>query len=166
MIMRVFWHKRRWNVTLAAVAAVLVIACWIAYSDRRPISALGPSTLQRSIAIEQQAPSLSAKARPAKSTSELQTKPVPVRQARVASTNRQRVRVGENEVEYIGEDVTVRYFTPPKPAPHRVRVGENEVAYMGEDVTVRYFTAKPAVVPPQPVGSAAPPVGRSRSVQR
>jgi hypothetical protein len=166
MIMRVPWHKRRRNVALAAVVAVLVIACWIASSVRRPNSVLGPSALQRSIAIEQQVPSLPAKAVPAKGTSKLQTTPVPVEQVRSARTTRQRVRVGENEVEYIGDDVTVRYFTP-KPAPPRVRVGENKVAYIGDDVTVRYFTPKPAVVPStQPVGSAAQPVGRSRSVQR
>jgi hypothetical protein len=73
---------------------------------------------------------------------------------------------GENEVEYIGEDVTVRYFTT-KPAPHPVRIGKSEVADIGEDVTMRYFTPKPAVVPPtQPAKSAAQPVGRLGSGQR
>ena len=157
----VTWHKRRWNVALAAVAIVLVLTCWIALSDRRPASPLGSSALPRSIAIEQQVPFLPAKAMPAKGTSKVQTAPVPVKEARVARATFQRVRVGENEVAYIGEDVTVRYFTP-KPASHRVRVGENEVAYIGDDVTVRYFTPKPAVMPPtRPVGSAAQPVAPS-----
>jgi hypothetical protein len=163
---RLPWHKSRWNVALAAVAAVLVIACWIGYSVRRPNSAAGSSAQQKSIAIQQQAPSLPAKALPAKTTSKLQTTPVPVEQTRSDSTTRRRVLAGENQVEYIGEDVTVRYFTT-KPAPHRARSGENEVADIGEDVTMRYFTPKPAVVPPtQPARSAAQPVGRLGSGQR
>jgi hypothetical protein len=160
---RVPWYKRPWNVDLAAVVTVLVLTCWIAYSDRQPASLLGSSELQRSVAIEEQVPFLHAKAVPAKSTSKVQTAPVPVEEARAARTRLQRVRVGENEVDYIGEDVTVRYFTH-KPAPQPVSVGESQVAYIGEDVTVRYFTPKPAVVPPTPaVGSAAQPVGRSWS---
>jgi len=162
---RVSWHKSRWNVALAAVVAVLVIACWIGYSVRRPNSAPG-SSQQKSIAIQQPAPSLPAKTLPAKTTSKLQATPVPVEQTRRASTTRRRVLAGENEVEYIGEDVTVRYFTT-KPAPHPVRIGKSEVADIGEDVTMRYFTPKPAVVPPtQPAKSAAQPVGRLGSGQR
>ncbi len=165
MIVRVPWHKRCWKLALAAVAAVLVIA-WIASGVRRPNSALGPSALQRPNAIEQQAPSLPAKAVLVKGTSKLQTSPVPVEQARSARSARKRVRVGANEVEYIGEDVTVRHFTP-KPAPYRVRAGENKVAYIGEDVTVRHFTPKPAAaLPAQSVRSAAQSVGGSGSSQR
>ena len=89
-----------------------------------------------------------------KGTAKLQTAPAPVKEARVARATFQRVRVGENEVDYVGEDVTVRYFTPEL-APHRVRVGEHEVAYIGEDVTVRYFTPESALEPPtRPAGSA------------
>jgi len=49
------------------------------------------------------------------------------------------VQVGNNELDYVAQDVTVRYFTP-KFAPRRV--GERHVEYIGEDVTVRYFTPK------------------------
>jgi hypothetical protein len=156
----VTWNKRRWSVALAAVAIVLTLTCWITLSGRRPASRLGSSAPPRSIGIEQQVPFLPAKAMPAKGTAQGPTAPVPVKRAGVARATFQRVRVGENEVEYIGDDVIVRYFTP-KPAPHRVRVGENEVAYIGEDVTVRYFTPKPAVMPPRPIGSAAQPMAPS-----
>jgi hypothetical protein len=166
IVTRVPGRKRRRNLALAAVAAVLVIACGIAASVRRPNSALGSSTLQKAIPIEQQAPYLPAKAVPVKGTSRLQTTPARVKQARSARTTRRRARVGENEVEYIGDDVTVRYLTS-KPAPHRVRVGKNKVAYIGKHVTVRHFTPKPAVVPPAPpVGSAAQPVGGGGALQR
>jgi hypothetical protein len=150
----VTWHKRRWNLALAAVAIVLVLTCWIGLINRRPASPLGSSALPRSIATEQQVPFLPAKAMPANGTSKVEPAPVPVREARVARAKLQRKRVGENEVAYIGEDVTVLYFTA-KPAPHRIRVGENKVAYIGDDVIVRYFTPEPAVMPPpRPVGSA------------
>jgi GAF domain-containing protein len=156
----VTWPKRRWSVALAAVAIALVLTCWITFSDRRPASPLGSSALPRSIAIEQQVPVVPAKAIPAKVTTQVLTAPVPAKESRVARATFKRVRVGEDEVAYIGEDVTVRYFKL-KLAPHRVRVGEDEVAYIGEDVTVRYFTPKPAVMPPRPVRSAAQPVAPS-----
>jgi hypothetical protein len=123
---------------------VVVLMGWIAYSARRPASPLGSSALPRSTAIEQQVRFQPANATPAKGTSTVQPAPVPVKEARPARATLRRVRVGENEVDYIGEDVTVRYFTY-KPAPQRRRVGESRVAYIGEDVTVRYFTSKPAV---------------------
>ena len=69
-----------------------------------------------------------------------------MKEAKPARTTRQRVRVGKNEVDYIGDDVTVRYFTYG-PAPQRRRVAESRIAYIGDDVTVRYFTPKLAVRP-------------------
>lgn len=129
------WHKRRWSVALAAVAIVLVLTCWITLSDRRPASRLGSSALPGSVANEQLVPVLPV-ARPANGTSQVPTAPVPLKEARVAGATFQQVRFGENEVDYIGEDVTVRYFTP-----------------------------KPPVMPPKrPVGSAAQPVAPSGPV--
>jgi hypothetical protein len=112
---RVRLHRPWWKVAGAAVVTALVIACWIAYSDRRPASPLGAAALQRSNAlVEQQVPFIAAKPVPANSTSKLQTAPVATQETNAARTTLQRVRVGENEVD-IGEDVTVRYFAP-KPA--------------------------------------------------
>jgi hypothetical protein len=166
IITRVPWYKRRPNLALAAVVAVLVMACWIAFSARRTNSAVGSSTLPRSIALEPQPPSPPENAIPAKVTSKLQATTVPVQQASSSRTARRRVQVGENDVEYIGDDVTVRYFTP-NPAPHRVRTGEDKVAYIGEDVTVRHFSPKAAATPrAQPVGSATQPAGSSGSLPR
>ncbi len=54
-----------------------------------------------------------------------------------------RVDVGKNEIDYIGEDVTIRYFTHP-PAPQQKLAADGRVlyreVYIGDDVTVRYFT--------------------------
>jgi hypothetical protein len=130
------WHKRPWTLDLAAVFTILLLSCWIAYSDH-PASSLGWFELQRSISIGQQVPpapkGVLAKGRP-----ELQTVPVSANDAKTA-TLFQRVGDAENEVLHIGEDVTVRYFTA-KLAPHRVPVGKYQVVHIGKDVTVRYLT--------------------------
>ncbi len=129
------WEGRRWNVAAAAVAAVLLLTSWFVYNNRRPASSFRPSTAQAPNAVEQQTP-------------------VP---AGTGKASLRRVRVGENEVDYIGDDVTIRYFTPkPKPTTRRVRGGASEVAYIGDDVTVRYFKPKAAAVPPTHSIGAAP----------
>jgi hypothetical protein len=122
------WHKP-WGVDLAAVVTVFVLTCWIAYSDRHPASFLGSLEVQRSVAVVEQVP-----LPPAKAISKLPAVPVPVEEAR-AATLLQEVGVAENEVVHIGEDVTVRYFSPLHPVP----VEQYQVVHIGEDVTVRYF---------------------------
>ena len=185
---RVPWYKGRWE-TAVGVAAVLVIACWIAYRDRHPASPVGASALQRSNAIEQQMPFVPAKRVLGNSISKPQIAlGLEEEERRAARTMPQRVLDGNSRVRYISEDVTVRYFTrkpapqrvldgnsrvryisedvtvryfTPKPAPQRVLERNNQVRYISEDVTVRYFTPKHAVAPPpRPVGSAAQPVDR------
>ena len=185
---RVPWYKGRWE-TAVGVAAVLAIACWIAYRDRRPASPVGASALQRSNAIEQQMPFVPPKPVLANSTSKPRTALGLKEEGRTAArTMKQWVRVGNNELDYVTQDVTVRYFTPkhapqrvldrnsrvryisedvtvryftPRPAPQRVLDRNNQVRYISEDVTVRYFTPKHAVAPPpRPTGSAAQPVDR------
>src|SRR6266849_4167966 len=66
------WYKGRWE-TAVGVAAVLVIACWICFRDRRPASPLGVSGLQGSNAARQQMPFAPAKRVLANSTSKPQT---------------------------------------------------------------------------------------------
>jgi hypothetical protein len=153
----------RWNLAVAAVVAVFVIACWIAYSNRHSASPSRTSVQQPSNAFEQQVPLVPAKPLPANNTSKLQTAPVATEEARARRATFQRVRVGKNEVDYLAEDVTIRYFKP-RSAPQRVRVGRHQVN-IGEDVTVRYFAPKPAVVPPtRPAPRPAQPVERSLPV--
>jgi GAF domain len=154
---RVAWGGRRWNVAAAAVAAVLVLTSWSIYHNRRPASSLGPSAVQAPMIVEPQAPVLQLKQVSASGTPILEPAPVLVKPARTGRPSLRRVRVGENEVDYIGDDVTIRYFTPkPKPTTRRVRVGASEVAYIGDDVTVRYFKPKAAAVPATQPISAAP----------
>jgi hypothetical protein len=158
---RLLSHNYRRNRRLAAVVSILVLASWIAYSHRRPASSLGPSA--RSTVSGQQVSVPPSKSLPTNDTSELQTGEVPRADAKATGTAARRVRVSENEIDYIKDDVTVRYFTP-KPAPHRTRIDKNQVAYIGDDVTVRYFKRKPAMgSPTPPIGGLAQPTSRSWS---
>jgi GAF domain len=141
------WNRGNWAV---AAVTVVVLVSWIAYSGRRQVSPLRSSAPPKSTATEQQARFQPSSATPAKATSTVPPALVPVsipaKEEKPARATLRRVRVGENETDYIGEDVTVRHFTY-KSAPQRRRVRESRVTYIGEDVTVRYFTPKPAVAP-------------------
>jgi hypothetical protein len=59
------------------------------------------------------------------------------------------VRVGSNELDYVTEDVTVRYFNRP-PAQPRAQVRYAHVKTIGDDVTVRYFGSEPLAPRVQP----------------
>jgi hypothetical protein len=155
---RAVLYKGGWR-TAAAAAAVL-LASWIAYKERRPAAPCGASTLQRSNAIEQQAPFLSPKPVLANRTSRSQTTLGLKQEARkTARTLPQWVRVGNNELDYVAQDVTVRYFTS-RPPPQPVLGRNNQVRYISEDVTVRYFAPKQTVEPSHPMGRGAQPVAR------
>jgi hypothetical protein len=134
------WHKR-WEVALAACATVVLMICWIAYGGHGFGSHLGASALPGSPAFEQPVPFQPAKAIPA-SVSKIQPSPAPSKQSGSGKSTFKRVRVGKNEVDYVRDDVTLRYFTDTS-APRRP-VGERKVGYIRDDVTVRYFTSKPA----------------------
>jgi hypothetical protein len=140
-VSRVPWLGHQRNLALAGAAIVLAFTCWLAYSSRRPTVRLETSALPTSTAVEQQA--RSPEASPGKTTSTVQPGRAPVKEAAPVGSKFRRVRVGKNEVDYIAEDVTVRYFTyapAPKPRP----TGDSQVKYIGDDVTVRYFPPNPA----------------------
>ena len=59
-----------------------------------------------------------------------------------------RVRVGDNEVDYVTEDVTVRHFTRT-PEMQKAPLGGEQVDYVSEDVTVHRFAPPVAVAPPK-----------------
>jgi DNA-binding winged helix-turn-helix (wHTH) protein len=87
---------------------------------------------------------------PEKATSAVQPALASVKVPMPARPRVRRVQAGTNEVDYIGEDVTVRYFTHPL-APQRKPAADGRVlyreVYIGDDVTVRYFTPIPAKRP-------------------
>jgi hypothetical protein len=130
---RVSCQAWQWQLELAAVVAVLLLTCWIAFGDGHPPSFLGSFGLHRSTALQEQV-LVPTKAAARKGRSRPQTALVSV-----ASTANLFQGV-ENEVVQIGDDVTVRYFTTK---PRRTAAGSSrEVSSrsVGEDVTVRYFT--------------------------
>jgi len=132
------WHKQPWNLDLAAFATVLVLSCWISYSDRHTGSSAGSFEIRRTTAVEEQVSLPPANTMVAEYKPSVQTVSIPAEEARTVKPHR-RVGLAQQEVVHIGEDVTVRYFTA-KPAPHRGSAGQHQVVHWGEDVTVRYFT--------------------------
>jgi GAF domain len=123
-------------------AAVALAIAWIVYTGHRPASSVESSTLPKSNAFD---PSENLVKHPGRvgDVPELITGK-DVRRARIV---RKRVRMGDSDVEYFGDDVTVRWFTA-RTAKHRTMVAKSRVTHFGDDVTVRYFSQpQPAVVP-------------------
>jgi hypothetical protein len=140
---------RRWPITTVAIG--LVIAVWI--YDHLSASA-GSAPLRPNVAIQYVPPT------PLKPLSGTRTATSRARDSRAPLSAFRRARVGENEVNYIAEGVTIRLFTPrPTPAqvPHLIRQ-----LNIGQDVTVRYFAYKPELAPQtRPDSAAAQSVERS-----
>jgi hypothetical protein len=130
--------KRIRSLAFAAIATGVGLTFWIGHGHQGPVlkSPIVPgSTTVRSLQ--------SASTIPGEETPK-NLAPLPAKATRLANMSRRRARVGRNEVDYIGDDVTVRHFTY-QPATKKTRVGAGRVSYVGDDVTVRYFT--PTAVP-------------------
>ena len=138
------WSNRRRNSVLAAFAVVLMFTIWLASRHRGRAMPLESSTVPGSRATIQHAllpkplPATRLAAPQAMSTPSTETLPNSTEAMPKRSALR-RIRVGQNEVDYIGDDVTVRVFTD-KPAVKRSQRANGRIAHIGSDVTVRYFT--------------------------
>jgi hypothetical protein len=131
-------NKRRRTIALAAGTAAFALIFWAAYG-RGPALHLGSSTPPGSGGdIEHSERFDSVKAKSAGGTRRT-AMPGSGQQPALARTKVGRIRVGQNEVEYIGDDVTVRHFAY-RPATLRGGVKASRVAHFGNDVTVHYFT--------------------------
>jgi putative methionine-R-sulfoxide reductase with GAF domain len=151
------WYKGRWEMAVGVVA-VLAIACWVGIRDRRPALPPGGSGPHGSNAVEQPMPLAPAKRVSTDSTSKPQTAlGLEPEDRKTSRTMSQRV-LRNIRVQYISDDVTVRYFAPIPP-PQRV-LRNVRVQYISDDVTVRYFDPIRAVAQPSPAGSPAQPVNR------
>jgi len=134
------------NAALGFAALALAIAGWIVYTGHRPASSLESSTLPlplpKSTAVDPSENLTKPSGRAGDQSEVIAGKGV--RRARIV---RKRVRIGDSDVEYFGDDVTVRWFTA-RTAKQRTRVAKSRVTHIGDDVTVRYFSQpQPAVVP-------------------
>jgi len=130
--------------TLAVVSAAVLVAFTglIAYKRHTSASSWESSTLPKSTASDQ--PEIVAKPLPGKTVAEPELIPA---KARSGTVTRRRVRLAESEVQYFGDDVTVRTFLP-KPAAKRSGAPKGRVTHFGNDVTVRYFTSPQPTVRP------------------
>jgi cytoskeletal protein RodZ len=142
----VSWRKRQWHLALAFLAMAVGLTCWIAYNGRRPVSPPESSTRPASTAVDPQAGTKTVEAVPEKATDTDTATATVNSSVNPARPRFQRVQVGKNEVDYINEDVTVRYFTHPT-KPQRKPLVNGRVVYIGDDVTVRYFASTPAIMP-------------------
>jgi putative methionine-R-sulfoxide reductase with GAF domain len=128
------------NAALSSAAVALAISGWIVYTGHRDASSLD-STLPKSTAVDSSESASRASGKAAD-----QPELTAGRNVGPARILRKRVRIGDRDVEYIGDDVTVRWFTAG-PAAKRTRV-ETRVKHIGDDVTVRYFSQpQPRMVP-------------------
>lgn len=126
------------NAALSSAAVALAISGWIVYAGHRDASSLD-STLPKSTAVDS--------AYSASKSSGKAAELVSGKDASAASILRKRVRIGDSDVQYFGDDVTVRWFTP-RPAAQRTSLQKTRVKHIGNDVTVRYFSQpQPTVVP-------------------
>ena len=130
-----FLDQFGWNIAAASVAITLVAASWITY-DRRTAS----SALPRSNTTVQQASPVIAQPFAESRTSKTQIVGSGMEDTKARGSAFRRVRVGQNEVDYIAEDVTIRRFTP-RHAQQQVWVDTRQVN-IGNDVTVHYFAHK------------------------
>ncbi len=106
----------------AGVAAMLMTAGWIGYSNRRPASPLPISTVQQSNSIEETVPFGPAKLVPAVGVAPSRplppttaAKPPAARPRTPAHKAKRRQQLTEVEVDEVAEDVTVRHFKPKAP---------------------------------------------------
>jgi GAF domain len=135
-------HKPLRSLTLTAIAAAVGLTLWIANGSRAPAAAPPSSMPPGASSIRHLQPGT---ATPAERARTIQPALAHVKEDSPATTRTRRMRGWQNnEVDYIGDDVTVRHFTY-KPVRQPRGLVENHVSYIGEDVTVRYFSAKPAI---------------------
>jgi putative methionine-R-sulfoxide reductase with GAF domain len=130
------------NAAVTTVAVVLAFMAGIVYKSHSPAKSLESSTPPAASSTDRPAPV--PKPAPAKPAAAVQPAPVALKDATSARNAPKRVRVSSNEVDYIGDDVTVRTFTYNSPAK-RTRATSGRTAQYGDDVTVRYFTPAPSV---------------------
>lgn len=128
------------ELALLSVAVVLAFAALVAFRSRGSAKSLESSTLPTTSAVDtmNQLP----KSRSGHGGSVVDATTDGSKALRPANTALKRVRVNAREVDYVGDDVTVRIFTD-RPAVKRTRVPGTRVSHYGDDVTVRYFTPLP-----------------------
>ena len=131
---KVIANKPMRSLALSAVVIGLGLTFWMVHGGRGPASDSEPPA--RSSGVTSFRPDVI----PVDGASKGRPVPTPVRHAKPVRMGTRRGRIGQSDLEYIGDDVSVRHFNY-KAAGQQTA---SHVAYIGDDVTVRYFTPKPA----------------------
>lgn len=131
--------KAQWNALAICLVIGLAVAAAMTRHESRVLRVADPPVQSETTATSTQTPPVSADLI---SSSEMRAQTATaVREAGAPSPAFKRRRVGNNEVDYIAQDVTIREFRSA-PAPTSRRAFPKQVN-IGEDVTVRYFDSKP-----------------------
>ena len=151
---------RRGNVATIGIVIAVLIAAWIAY-NRPSRSPVGLAATGSNAARQELSPALLPENhKPGPGTVSSRAEEI-----KGKGSGFKRVRVGQNEVDYVAEDVTIRQFLPktkPMQASNRY-----EQVNIGDDVTVRYYAYKPAAgLQTQPVPAAAKTLERSSPLSK
>jgi len=131
-------YALRWE---SAVAAVLTIACWIAYRDLRNQTTWNAPIRSEASTLDQQ-----VNVTPVKQVL-VDGSYGPQNTLRLADTSkhsgsRSKLRFagnGNEQVRYFSDDVTVRYFNPKPAKKQAAATNSTQVRHISDDVTVRYF---------------------------
>ncbi len=142
------------RVPITTVTITLVIGFWL-YDYVSVSSAATASAPRASIAVLNAPPIAIQPVPVSQPTSIRNEKPKKTRRPHQRTTTRsafQRERVGQNEVDYVANDVTIRLFTPEN-APARPAHASRQ-SHFGKDVTVRYREPDPGQKPKRDSASA------------
>ena len=156
-VQRLPLHTPQWSAAIAAAVAITIVG-WTAYGNRRPVSP-GTPVLRTSNAADQHGDATSTNPVPVSAISQSQSASGVANPTKPSRSAFKRIRVGENEIDYIADDVTVRHFIPD-PSQRRLHAGYNQVEF-GKDVTVRYFASNGAAVSSTSAAGVVQPVNRT-----
>lgn len=131
----------RCSAPAAVIAVVLTFTFLMVYKPFQPAKMVGSSALPGANANAIERRSSIPKPFPGK-PAPAETQSASPKYLGPATKVPKRVRVGPNEVEYIGDDVTVRRFTG-RTSTKRSGQPNSRIAHIGDDVTVRYFASPP-----------------------
>jgi hypothetical protein len=143
------------------VATVLMVGSWILYRDRPSgMFSTPPSEVPKPSSNETAPPFTPAQqVSPSNTVNNNATTDVARSNVRyLPPHSSKRKSPTEGRVQYFGDDVTVRYFTP-KPEPVKTTLREGDIHHISDDVTVRYFSPR-NVERGQPEATTDKPVNR------
>jgi len=141
------------RVPITTVTVTLVIGFWL--YDYVSVSSAATASAPRPNITESVAPvavQVLPESQPAVAGNDTRKKTRGTHRGKTTHSAFRRKRVGQNEVDYVANDVTIRMFAPGS-RPARVAHGSRQ-RHIGKDVTARYFESGAGLARgPKPHGS-------------